>query len=123
MSEKTNVIKLRFLKYGEPQGYEYTYYTPEPVEVGDIVAVSTNNAVVTCVNVPREEIEQFGDKAKSIIGKEIPTGGVVFSEMEKEFLGDTIHNYYLSEEISELARDNETAKSAFKKLGLLESEE
>lgn len=119
--KKTNVIKLRFLKYGEPQGYEYTYYTPEPVEVGDIVAVSTNNAVVTCINVPKEEIEQFGDKAKSIIGKEVPTGGVVFSKMEKRFLEDTIRGYLL-EEISDLAKGNQTAKSTFKKLGLLESE-
>lgn len=67
--DKTNVIRLRFLRYGEPQGHEYTYYTPEPVAVGDVVAVSTNNAVVTCVDVPKEEIERYGDKAKTIIGK------------------------------------------------------
>jgi hypothetical protein len=33
----TNIIKLRFLRAGQPAGREYTYFTPEPVAVGDTV--------------------------------------------------------------------------------------
>ena len=60
--EKTNVIKLKYLRAGQPSGREYTFYTPAPVEVGDIVDIAV-------VNVPLEEIEAFKDRAKTIIGK------------------------------------------------------
>ena len=39
--EKTNVIKLKYLRAGQPSGREYTFYTPAPVEVGDIALHST----------------------------------------------------------------------------------
>lgn len=42
--EKTNVIKLKYLRAGQPSGREYTFYT-------------------------LEEIEAFKDRAKTIIGK------------------------------------------------------
>lgn len=70
--EKTNVIKLKYLRAGQPSGREYTFYTPAPVEVGDIAVVSPDNTsqgMVTAVNVPLEEIEAFKDRAKTIIGK------------------------------------------------------
>lgn len=71
--EKTNVIKLRFLKNGVPTGREYTYLTPCEVAVGDYVeAPSTSGistAVVTTINVPEAEIAAFRDRAKSIICK------------------------------------------------------
>lgn len=38
--EKTNVIKLKYLRAGQPSGREYTFYTPAPVEVGDIVDIA-----------------------------------------------------------------------------------
>ena len=72
--EKTNVIKLKYLRAGQPSGREYTFYTPAPVEVGDIVDIavvspdSTSQGMVTAVNVPLEEIEAFKDRAKTIIG-------------------------------------------------------
>ena len=47
--EKTNVIKLKYLRAGQPSGREYTFYTPAPVEVGDIVdiaVVSPDNTTV-----------------------------------------------------------------------------
>lgn len=69
MENKTNVIKVRFLRGGEQSKQEYTYYTPEPVSIGDQVDVSINQAVVTAVDVPEEEIRRFGDNAKTIIGK------------------------------------------------------
>lgn len=38
--EKTNVIKLKYLRAGQSSGREYTFYTPAPVEVGDIVDIA-----------------------------------------------------------------------------------
>ena len=78
MQERTNVIKLQYLRAGEPSGREYTFFTPEPVEVGDIVDIAvvsqdnTSQGMVTAVNVPLKEIEPFKDRAKTIIGKASP---------------------------------------------------
>ena len=53
--EKTNVIKLKYLRAGQPSGREYTFYTPAPVEVGDIVDIAvvspdnTSQGMVTAV--------------------------------------------------------------------------
>jgi len=71
----TNIIKVKFLKDGEPSGREYTYFTPYEAEVGDTVDIEQRGAVahgiVTQVNVPEEEIAAFADKAKYIIGKTV----------------------------------------------------
>jgi len=72
-SVKTNIIKLRFLRNGEPAGREYTYYTPVEVAVGDAVEMEAREGIakgiVTQVNVPEAEIAPFKDRAKTIIGK------------------------------------------------------
>lgn len=88
--EKTNVIKLKYLRAGQPAGREYTYYTPEPVEVGDLVDIAvvndsnTSQGIVTAVNVPLAEIEAFKDRAKTIIGKVKPEAeGVAPEEPEQ----------------------------------------
>lgn len=69
----TNVIKVKFLRNGQPSGRAYTYYTPEEVAVGDIVELDSRSGiaqgVVTQIDVPEEEILVFGDGAKAIIGK------------------------------------------------------
>jgi len=69
----TNIIKLKFIKGGQAVGRDYTYYTPEPVEVGDTVDVMTDRGVttgrVTYTDVPESEIAPFKDRAKAIIGK------------------------------------------------------
>ena len=69
----TNIIKLKFLRYGEPAGREYTYFTPEPVKVDDLIELEGKQGivqgVVTAINVPEEEIAPFKDRAKTIIGK------------------------------------------------------
>lgn len=69
----TNIIKVQFYKNGIPAGREYTYFTPEPVTLGDVVDIETKHgtarAMVTAINVPEAEIAAFKDKAKSIIGK------------------------------------------------------
>jgi hypothetical protein len=71
----TNVIKVKFLRGGKPSGRAYTYYTPEEVAVGDIVELNSRNGIaqgiVTEVDVPEEEIQAFGDGAKSILGKHV----------------------------------------------------
>lgn len=69
----TDVIRVQFLRNGQPSGRAYTYYTPEEVAVGDIVDLQSRDGiaqgVVVEVDVPIEEILAFGEGAKSILGK------------------------------------------------------
>lgn len=69
----TNIIKVRFLKDGQPHGKEYSYLTPTEVEVGNIVETETRGkkakGIVTQIDVPEKEVKAFKDKLKSIIGK------------------------------------------------------
>ena len=65
------IIRVKFIKSGQAQGREYSYFANEPVSIGDIVLVGTGQkAMVTALDVPESEIEQFKDRVKSIIGKE-----------------------------------------------------
>ena len=70
---KTNVIKLRFERKGEPSGREYTYFTNVDVAVGDLVDIDgrrgLSQGIVTAIDVPEKEIEPFKDFAKTILGK------------------------------------------------------
>ena len=69
----TNIIKVQFLRGETPFGREYTYFTPEPVAVGDTVDIMTDRGVakgaVSQIDVPEAEIAPFKDRAKTIIGK------------------------------------------------------
>ena len=74
--EPANLVKLRFLRDGEPSGREYTYISKSEVSVGDTVIVreaeegkDAPKGIVTAVNVPVEEVESFKDKLKTIVGK------------------------------------------------------
>lgn len=71
----TNIIKLRFLRAGQPAGREYTYFTPGPVAVGDTLDLEGKQGivqgVVTQIDVPEAEIAPFRDRAKTIIGKAV----------------------------------------------------
>lgn len=111
---ETNVIKVQFLKNGEPGGREYTYYTPERVDVGEVVEISLSRGVVTEVDVPVEEIALFGDAAKTIIGR---SGKSAFSDDEVGMISKVFQNYYCAG-TSEIAEEDETAKSIFEKIGL-----
>ena len=72
-----NIVKLRFLRDGEPQGREYSYISKEKVEVGDIVVVrepdrpgaEAPKGIITMVDVPEYEVEKFKDRLKTIVGK------------------------------------------------------
>ena len=64
-----NLIKVKFLRHGEPAGRPYTYESPVQVDVGDVVQINdTGTGVVVAVNVPEEEVAAFRDKLKSIVG-------------------------------------------------------
>ena len=69
----TNIIKVKFFRGSIPAGKEYTYLTPEPVDVGDVVDIETKmgktRAMVCQVDVPEAEIAPFRARAKSIIGR------------------------------------------------------
>jgi len=63
----SQIIKVKFLKAGLPQGRAYTYFSNEMVKPGDLVKINEQaNGAVTEVNVPEEEIESFKDKVKFI---------------------------------------------------------
>lgn len=72
-----NLIKLKFLRNGEPSGREYTYISKSEVAVGDTVIVRPPESpdheppkgIVTDVNVPEAEVDSFRDKLKAIVGK------------------------------------------------------
>lgn len=66
--EKTNVIKLKYLRAGQPSGREYTFYTPAPVEVGDIVdiaVVSPDNTRETGRNLSGCKHNRRNDRPRS----------------------------------------------------------
>lgn len=63
------LIKARYLKDDKPTGREYTFISKVGVKLGDEVAIGSAKAVVTCVNVPEEEVLPFRDKLKQIDGK------------------------------------------------------
>lgn len=66
----SNIIKVKFLKAGEPSGRAYTYYSKQPVEVGDKVQINLQSVgIVTDIHVSEEEIEPYKDKVKFIHGK------------------------------------------------------
>lgn len=72
----TNLIKVRFLRDGQPSGREYTYISKSDVEIGDTVQIreaeegkDTPKGIVTAINVPESEVESFRDKLKAIVGK------------------------------------------------------
>jgi hypothetical protein len=50
-----NIIKVKFLKEGQPSGRSYTYYSEKPVEVGAKVQINLQSVgVVTDISVPEE---------------------------------------------------------------------
>ena len=78
-----NIIKVKFLKAGEPSGRAYTYFSENPVSVGDKVQVNLQAVgVVTEIDVPEEEIADYRDKCKYIYGlyEEPVTEGEVSSD-------------------------------------------
>lgn len=66
----SNIIKVKFLKDGQPSGRAYTYFSEKPVAVDEKVQINLQMVgVVTEINVPEEEIAPYKDKVKFIEGK------------------------------------------------------
>lgn len=64
------IIKVRFLKDGKPAGMNYTYFSENPVAIGDIVKVNEQaKGIVTDIDIPEEDIVGFKDKVKFIHGR------------------------------------------------------
>ena len=78
------LIKAKFLKNDIPQGRPYTYYSKEIVKLGELVQINSQaKGVVVEVDVPDEEIKDFKDKVKTIIGKiEAKPQPKTFEEMQ-----------------------------------------
>ncbi len=76
--EKPRIVKVKYYSEttGELSTREYTYFTADPLKVGDILIVpvrdTTGKAKVSAINVPEAEIANFKDKVKTI-----PTGSVI----------------------------------------------
>lgn len=80
-----NVIKVKFIRDGEPKGQAYTYYSDIDVAVGELIEISEGKkGCVVEINVPPAEIEKFGDKAKTIKGVWVEPEPVV--ELENELV-------------------------------------
>lgn len=63
------IIKVRFLKDGNPAGRAHTYYSPVSVSVGDTIQInSTSTCVVVEVDVPEAQVEPYKEKIKTIVG-------------------------------------------------------
>lgn len=73
------LVKVKFLKAGEPFGREYTYQTELDLQTGDYVELPSaahvaegapkSIGIVTQIDIPEEEVEAFRDRVKSIIRK------------------------------------------------------
>ncbi len=88
LAEKKQLVKVRYYseQSGELSSREYTYYTAEPLKVGDVVMVTVRDtagkAQVSAIDVPEEEVAAFKDKVKTI-----PAGAnVIFARITP---GDT----------------------------------
>lgn len=61
------LIKVKFIRNGEPKGREYTYRAPDDVKVGDMVELPSGKGVVTEVDVPESEVAGYADRVKEIV--------------------------------------------------------
>jgi hypothetical protein len=72
------LVKVRYVdeSTGEVSGREYTYFSEEPLNIGDLVTAPIKDTIgkakVTAVDVPESEIATFKDKVKTI-----PSGSVI----------------------------------------------
>lgn len=67
-----DLVKLKFLRDGKPSGKEYTYISNYEAEVGDTVVISKGTGkkgIITEINVPVSEVEDYRGNLKEIVGK------------------------------------------------------
>ena len=64
-----NLIKVKYLRNGVPSGNAYTFETPVPVEVGNLVQTADGSICeVVQTDVPVSEVALFRNRLKSIVG-------------------------------------------------------
>ena len=68
------LVKVQFLRNGEPGGRKYTYVTSLDLRVGDLVIVPPSGSVAQVVelDVSVEEVAAFKDRLKRIDVKVVP---------------------------------------------------
>ena len=62
------LIKIRFIRNGEPKGREYAYRAPDNVKVGDMVELPSGKGVVTQIGLTMSMVGCLDD-VKDIVGK------------------------------------------------------
>ena len=68
------LVKVKFLRNGEPAGRPYTYLTDLAVALGDRVLAGKSVAEVVELDVPAEEAAAFADRLKRIDVKFLDEG-------------------------------------------------
>jgi len=97
-----NIVKVRYFSEttGEESSREYTYFSADRLNVGDIVIVpardTTGKARVSTIDVPESEIAAFKDKVKTI-----PAGSVI---IDKTIMDRDRHYGLVPEPLSDEAR-------------------
>lgn len=68
------LVKVQFLRNGEPGGRKYTYVARLDLQVGDLVIVPPSHSIAQVVelDVPAEEVAAFADRLKRIDHKYLP---------------------------------------------------
>lgn len=89
-----SLIKVRYFIMGdELSSREYTYYSEEALQIGDIITVpvrdTTAKAKVTAIDVPETEVAAFRDKVKAIL---TPQAEIPIAVKEIETVEPNAHN-------------------------------
>ena len=78
------LVKVRFLRNGEPAGRAYTYLTDLELQVGDRVLAGKSVAEVVELDVPKEEVAAFADRLKRIDVKFLDEGPEAWADGQEE---------------------------------------
>ena len=101
------IVKVKYLKDGQPSGREYSYFTEDILQVGDIVTAPTftgdKKAQVSAVNIPESEIESFRAAVRTIPAGsriELPLIETIINQQQAdkvadEFMASVEHKYDL----------------------------
>lgn len=99
------IIKVRFLKDGNPSGRAYTYYSPNSVSVGDTVQInSAATGIVVEVDVPDWQVEPYKEKIKTIVGL-VDNEKKIYSVEEKECFFNILRGITVSSYIEAYKKD------------------
>ncbi len=118
INTKMQIVKVKYFNESVKRfiGREYSYFSEEPLKVGDIVIVpvrdTTGKAQVSAVDIPDSEIEKFRDAVKTI-----PAGSVckedsvtsdpveVATERVSETIPNTINETHETTSLTNITQD------------------